>query len=80
MKNIKHQKSTGNIDQSMEQLLHKESKENFLAHKTGKYDRVSDRSKKKKNQDSTKWHGMSDAWRVSQKNIGTSNEILKSCS
>lgn len=48
MKNIKHQKSTGNIDQSMEQLLHKESKENFLAHKTGKYDRVSDRSKKKK--------------------------------
>lgn len=80
MKNVKHQKSIGNIDQSMEQLLHKESKENFLPHRTGKYDGVSDQSTKKKNHDSTKRHGMSDGWNVSQKNMGTSNKIFKSCS
>lgn len=48
MKNVKHQKRIGNIDQTMEQLLHKESKENFLPHRTGKYDQVSDQSTKKK--------------------------------
>lgn len=64
----------------MEQLLHHESKENFLAYKTDKYDRVSDKSTQKNNQDSTKWHSMSDAWSASQNNTGTSNEILKSCS
>lgn len=48
MKNIKDQKDIGNINQNMEQFLHKESKKIFLAHKTDKYDGVPDQSTKKK--------------------------------
>lgn len=80
MRNIKDQKDIGNIDQNMEQFLHKESKKIFLAHKTGKYDGVPDQSTKKKNHDSTKWYGMSDSWSVPQKNMEIPNAIFKSCS
>lgn len=57
MQSIK--KSIGITAQSTAQLLHKESKENFLAHKTGKYDRVSDQSTKKK-----KWWEHEVTWYV----------------
>jgi len=48
MKKVKYQKSIGNTDQSTEQLLHTESKANFLAHETDSYDGVSDQSTKNK--------------------------------